>query len=110
MKGANRATLLMAVGTGYRGFETRRRKSHTPGCEDHVADHSRLFRRVSLRLGETGASARPTDERLRAFREEAEPELAALYFQYGRYLLIARSRPGTQAANATSRSSTWCGS
>jgi alpha-L-fucosidase 2 len=64
-----------------------------------VADHQKLFRRVSLRLPETDASAKPTDERVRLFQEREEPQLAALYYQYGRYLLMASSRPGTIAAN-----------
>jgi alpha-L-fucosidase 2 len=66
----------------------------------HLADHRRLFRRVSLNLGGRSAAAAPTDERLAAFKKKPEdPNLIALYFQYGRYLLIASSRPGTQPAN-----------
>lgn len=63
---------------------------------DHVAEHQRLFRRVSMRLPETAASAKPTDERLQA---DNDPALAALLFQFGRYLLISASRPGSQPAN-----------
>ncbi len=67
----------------------------------HVKEHQRLFRRVSLRLGasRTASSERPTDERLKTFDGTNDPELAALVFQFGRYLLIASSRPGTQPAN-----------
>ncbi len=65
----------------------------------HVADHQRLFRRVSLDLGRTAASDLPTDERLRRNQEQPDPDLAALVMQYGRYLLIASSRPGSQPAN-----------
>ncbi|HEX4440117.1 MAG TPA: glycoside hydrolase family 95 protein [Thermoanaerobaculia bacterium] len=65
----------------------------------HVADHQRLFRRVRLRLSRTPASAPPTDERLKAFDGANDPDLAALLFQFGRYLLIASSRPGTEPAN-----------
>jgi len=64
----------------------------------HVAEHRRLFRRVSLDLGTT-ASQRPTDERIAAYGSSPDPALAALYFQFGRYLLISSSRPGTQPAN-----------
>jgi alpha-L-fucosidase 2 len=68
--------------------------------EAHVADHRSLFERASLQLGEPGPSAAlPTDERLKAYAAAPEPSLAALYFQYGRYLLIACSRTGTQPAN-----------
>ena len=42
---------------------------------------------------------RPTDRRLAAYPETRDPQLLALYFHYGRYLLIASSRPGTQLAN-----------
>ncbi len=65
----------------------------------HVAEHRRLFRRVRIDLGETPASARPTDERLKAFDGAGDPAFPALLFQFGRYLLISSSRPGTQPAN-----------
>jgi alpha-L-fucosidase 2 len=64
----------------------------------HVDDHRELFDRVSLDLG-TPVDA-PTDERLAAVADgAADPDLAALYFQYGRYLLAASSRPGGLPAN-----------
>ncbi|MBM3493062.1 MAG: glycoside hydrolase family 95 protein [Armatimonadetes bacterium] len=66
----------------------------------HIADHRRLFRRATLDLGDTPASEKPTDERLKAFAAGAhDPQLAVLYYQFGRYLLICSSRPGTQPAN-----------
>lgn len=67
---------------------------------DHIAEHQRLFRRVSLDLGDSGdAASLPTDERIAHFAEGHDPELAALYFQFARYLLICSSRPGCQPAN-----------
>jgi alpha-L-fucosidase 2 len=88
---------------------------------DHVADHRRLFRRVRLDLGRTDRADLPTDRRLSLIKASAappgatakdaagrpapvpglkgDPSLAALYFQFGRYLLIASSRPGDQPAN-----------
>jgi len=67
---------------------------------DHLAEHRRLFRRVSLDLGTNGQAAKPTDQRLREFANGADdPSLPALYYQFGRYLLIGSSRPGTQPAN-----------
>lgn len=64
----------------------------------HIADHAVLFGRVALDLGPQPAT--PTDRRLAALRAgAADPALAALYFQYGRYLLIASSRPGSLPAN-----------
>ena len=67
---------------------------------DHIAEHQRLFRRVTLDLGSSGDTAKlPTDERIAHFNEGKDPELAALYFQFARYLLICSSRPGDQPAN-----------
>ena len=65
----------------------------------HLADHQELFRRVSLDLGRTDSANLPTDERLKNAARNPDPQLAALYFQFGRYLLIASSRPGGQPAN-----------
>ena len=65
----------------------------------HQKDHRALFRRVTLDLGATASAKLPTDQRVKQFAEEPDPSLAALYFQYGRYLLIASSRPGSQPAN-----------
>jgi len=66
---------------------------------DHVAEHRSWFRRVSIQLGEKSLTDIPTDQRITRFAENPDPDLAALYYQFGRYLLIASSRPGTQAAN-----------
>jgi alpha-L-fucosidase 2 len=65
----------------------------------HRADHQALFRRVQLDLGRTAAAQRPTDERLARFAAGNDPHLAALAYQYGRYLLIGCSRAGSQPAN-----------
>ncbi len=65
----------------------------------HVKEHQRLFRRASITLPATENSKRPTDERLKAFDGSNDPALAALLFQFGRYLLISSSRPGGQPAN-----------
>ncbi|WP_029561340.1 glycoside hydrolase family 95 protein [Xanthomonas oryzae] len=65
----------------------------------HMADHQRLFRRVAIDLGSSDAAQLPTNERVQWFAEGDDPALAALYHQYGRYLLICSSRPGTQPAN-----------
>jgi len=65
----------------------------------HMREHQRLFRRVKLDLGRTAAANLPTDQRPVQFLQGLDPHLATLYFQYGRYLLISSSRPGTQPAN-----------
>src|SRR6185369_10821772 len=66
---------------------------------EHISEHQRLFRRVHLDLGTTDAAKLPTDERIKNFEQGTDPQLAALYFQFGRYLLISCSRPGGQPAN-----------
>ncbi|MCX5494760.1 glycoside hydrolase family 95 protein [Kaistia dalseonensis] len=65
----------------------------------HETEHRRLFDTLAIDLGTTAAAERPTDERVALFAEGDDPALAALYLQYGRYLMIASSRPGTQPAN-----------
>jgi len=117
--GATAATLLVAAGTGFRGFDqvpdlsaaaihagctktldAAARKGWSMVQAAHAADHQRLFRRVELNLGAGGQGAKlPTDERVRDYAQRPDASLAALYFQFGRYLLIASSRAGGQAAN-----------
>jgi alpha-L-fucosidase 2 len=71
----------------------------------HRADHAALFARVHLDLG-GGDEVRPVDQRLAALRAgAADPGLIALHFQFGRYLLIASSRPGSLPANLQGK---WC--
>ncbi len=68
----------------------------------HVADHQKFFRRVDFELGAEAddLAKMPTDERLQRFASGSpDPHLLETYFQYGRYLLIASSRPGSLAAN-----------
>ena len=69
--------------------------------QEHVADHQHFFRRVHLELPvDPAARALPTDDRLtRVKNGSTDEDLAALYFQYGRYLLISSSRPGSMASN-----------
>lgn len=79
------------VSASLKSFEQRR--------ADHVREHQRLFHRVKLNLGQTSAADLPTDQRPAQFLKGLDPHLATLYFQYGRYLLISSSRPGSQPAN-----------
>jgi alpha-L-fucosidase 2 len=75
-------------------------KTYTQLKADHITEHQRLFRRVSIDLGTTAQADKSTDERLQAVKEGAEdPALISLYFQYGRYLLISCSRPGCMPSN-----------
>ena len=105
---AQSVTLRLAAATSFRGRDPeavcaetlRSPRPYDELLARHLADHRSLFRRVRLDLGPAERSAVPTDERLAAVRAgAADPGLAATYFQYGRYLLIASSRPGTQPAN-----------
>lgn len=67
--------------------------------KEHVEDYQRLFNRVQLHLGDSDDPNRPTDVRIKTFADNNDPELAAAYFQFGRYLMISGSRPGTQTLN-----------
>lgn len=115
VSGATAATIVIAAATNFRDFGDLGAdptgqaeaalavcvgKSYTEMRASHVAEHRRLFRRAELRLPRTESSALPTDSRLRAVEAGAsDPSLAALYFQFGRYLLISCSRPGGVPAN-----------
>lgn len=65
----------------------------------HIKKYSTYFDRVSLDLGVTDSVNNPTDVRLKQFNRGNDPQLVSLYFQFGRYLLISSSQPGTQPAN-----------
>ncbi|GAB4129559.1 MAG: glycoside hydrolase family 95 protein [Roseiflexaceae bacterium] len=115
---ASRVTLRIAAGTSFAGFQhipgqtgidplarahaDLQRASSATSAElhaAHIVDHQQLFRRVMFDLGRSAQASQPTDQRLHAYRSGADPHMAVLLFQYGRYLLIASSRPGSQAAN-----------
>ena len=106
---ADAATLLIVAATDYRGddptavckrqMNAASNKIYLHLRDRHVAEHRRLLRRVELDLGKC-KTALPTDQRLNAVKEGVEdPQLVALYFQFGRYLLISCSRPGCMPAN-----------
>ncbi len=118
VEGADSAVILLAAATGFRGtqrlpdrpaaaiaaqngktLEAAAGHTYARLKREHIAEHQSFFRRVTLDAGRTPAAALPTDERIRNFGKQPDPSLAALYFQYGRYLLIASSRPGSQPAN-----------
>jgi alpha-L-fucosidase 2 len=111
---ADKVTIYMAARTDYYGDEPEAwckntikeaiNKSYEQMKYDHIADYSRLFDRVKLTLkdfnSEDKSSLLPTDVRLKKVQEgESDLDLISLYFQYGRYLLISCSRPGTLPAN-----------
>lgn len=84
----NDATFAAATGRTYQRMR-----------DAHIAAHQELFRRVSIDLGHSDDETAATDLRRSAFAAGNDPDFASLYFQFGRYLLIASSRPGTQPAN-----------
>ena len=111
---ADEVVLLIATATSFRRFDdvagdpsaivradiaAAKAKSWPDLLAAHQAEHRRLFRRVSIDLGRTLAAELPTDQRIARSADLDDPALAALYYQYGRYLLISSSRPGTQPAN-----------
>ena len=74
-------------------------KNYNSIKKDHSEFYRQYFDRVSINLGATDSINKPTDIRLAQFNEGNDPQLVALYFQFGRYLLISASQPGTQPAN-----------
>ncbi|MHC4243568.1 MAG: glycoside hydrolase family 95 protein, partial [Planctomycetota bacterium] len=114
VKGADEVTLILAAATSFKNFrdvsaEPQQRcrevlkkikgKSYQKLRQRHIKDHRSLFRRVELELGTTEASKQPTEQRIENFANQDDRQLVELYFQFGRYLLIASSRPGSQPAN-----------
>ena len=114
---ANSATLLLVAATSFKNFQDISADPAKKCARDlaavaekpfdkvltaHLEDFRQLFRRVSLSVGQTARDDLPTSDRLDLVKSnglEGDPALAALYFQYGRYLLISSSRSGGQPAN-----------
>ncbi len=111
---ADSATVLIALATSYKNYQdvtgdptavNRKRIAAAAKLSAdrllarHMEEHQKMFRRVSLDLGGSEAMQLPTDERVRNFKNGNDPQFAALYFQFGRYLLLSSSRPGGQPAN-----------
>ncbi|SEC59372.1 alpha-L-fucosidase 2 [Amycolatopsis tolypomycina] len=114
VSGATAVTLLVSVGTSYVDYRTvngdyqgiarsrlaaAQSLSYDALRSRHVADYQKLFGRTTLDLGRTAAADQPTDVRIARHNSVSDPQFAALLFQFGRYLLISSSRPGTQPAN-----------
>lgn len=75
------------------------KKDYATALADHTALFSPYMERVSLDLGEDRNANIPIDQRLRSFKAAPDPAFVALYFQFGRYLLVSSSAPGSQPAN-----------
>lgn len=111
---ANDVTIYISIATNFKNYkaltENQEEKSQkylekaiAKDFEEikdaHVAYYQKFFNRVSLDLGTTPAIHENTEARIRKFDSQFDPQLAALYFQFGRYLLISSSQPGGQPAN-----------
>jgi alpha-L-fucosidase 2 len=115
VEGADSATLLIAAATNHVNYkdvsanpqarvaaylDAATDRDESAMRADHLEEHRQWFRRVSIDFeGDPTLRELPTDERIARLEEGEDPSLAALYYQFGRYLLIASSRPGTQPAN-----------
>ena len=112
--GADEVLVYIAIATNYRRFDDLSadpaaitRGQITAGAaagwdtllRRHTEDYATLFKGVALDLGGDEAAYAPTDRRIRDSGSSVDSALAALYFQYARYLMISCSRPGTQPAN-----------
>ncbi|MFC6073816.1 glycosyl hydrolase family 95 catalytic domain-containing protein [Microbispora bryophytorum] len=114
VRNANSVTLLISIGSSYvnykdtsgdyqgiaRGYlNAANGRTYDDLRSRHVADYQRLFGRTTLDLGRTSAADQPTDVRIAQHANTNDPQFSVLLFQFGRYLLISSSRPGTQPAN-----------
>jgi alpha-L-fucosidase 2 len=120
IENADEAVLIISAATSYNGFDkSPSREGLDPSLkaaadmqkalsldydtllERHITDYRKLFDRVSIELpkGDPGQSSLTTDKRIAAFKNGKDPSLAAVLFQFGRYLMIAGSREGTQPLN-----------
>lgn len=114
IKGASSTTIFIAMATNFTSYqdlsgdEEKRAgnimnkafpKPYTSLRNSHISAYKKYFGRVKIDLGDSPASKLPTDERLKNFRNTNDPQMVALYYQYGRYLLISSSQPGGQPTN-----------
>ena len=118
VKDAVSATITFVAATSFNGFDkdpavngkdekaickkylsSLETKKYPDLYKAHLADYSSLFGRVSIDLGESTESTLPINQRIKNYKPGIDPALTALYFQFGRYLLISASRPGSQPAN-----------
>lgn len=112
VRGADRVLVLVDAATSFRRFDdvggdpeaeidTRlsaaAARTYDELKSEHLTEHRRLFRCLSLDLG--GGSALPTDERIGRYAADEDPGLVSLFVQYGRYLMLSSSRPRAQPAN-----------
>jgi alpha-L-fucosidase 2 len=112
--GADEATLYLTAGTNYKnyrdvsanpaaacinGLQSLKGKTYNAVKAAHIKEYLQYFNTFSLNFGKGANESLPTDERIRRFASANDPSFVALYTQYGRYLLISSSRPGTRPPN-----------
>jgi len=107
---ADKLEIRLVAGTDYRGgnptdlcindLKPLENKSYEIIVADHIEEYQQYFKRVELQIPETEAAGFATDDRIDAQKRGVyDPSLTALYFQFGRYLLISSSRPGCMPSN-----------
>ncbi len=113
VKGADEVTFYVAMATNFVNYNDisgdpvarvaaymkASSKPYEQAKHEHIALYQQQFGRVKLNLGDNHFTKKPTDERIRDFSTATDNQLVALYFQFGRYLLISSSQPGCQPAN-----------
>jgi len=113
VQGASELTLYISMATNFvnykdisgdpyqrnKAYLKNAAKDYSKAKAAHIAAYQKQFNRVTLDLGETSQANKPMDVRIKEFSSSYDPALIALYFQYGRYLLISSSQPGCQPAN-----------
>ena len=114
VENANEVTIYLSIATNFNSYkdisgnETERANYHLDKVSSkkfdnvlkgHIAAYQKYFNRVKIDLGNAKTFNLPTDQRLKNFDSANDPSFVALYYQYGRYLLISSSQPGGQPAN-----------
>ena len=114
IENADEVTLYISIGTNFKNYKDlsvdpikktagllAKGKSvpYKTALAAHIIKYQKYFDRVSLNLGTSPQAAKTTDVRVKEFATNSDPDLVALYFQFGRYLLISCSQPGGQPAN-----------
>ena len=89
-----------ATALGYLNAYLNKQDDYSTTLANHVSKYSEQFARVDVDFGDnTAQESKDTETRIKEYHKTADPQLAANYFQFGRYLLISSSQPGTQPAN-----------
>lgn len=114
VSGADEVVIYLTAATNYKNYkdvsanaaalaradmDRSAKRSYAELKQAHLKEYQQYFNRLSVSFGTSPASPLPTDQRIEQFAKNNDPAFAALYMQYGRYLLISSSRPGTRPAN-----------